>query len=332
MSSHDQPGPSQTTSAQPSGLPVHSNSEDCVACGPDAVLRLVTGLCEQAGVPCGDARPVAWVSSENEIILVPSGGLVARVTDLRHLARMRRELHIARFLDSVGIPAVQPAPEPPSPQLAVAGDRVITWWRYVEGVRPSLPQVAGAIARLHEAPVPAPRDLPVARLDPTAALRRQARVASSLPDVERAAFARYVADLADRWEASSLAREPQVLLHGDPHQDNAIVDRDGRVLLLDFEDVALGPRLYDLRAPIARVRMGELPEQELTDFLTAYAPVPDGERDLVAEVKIAQMCGGYVALCRRYPHIVAQTRVRIRSLTDPSLYPQWWTKWHGPDE
>lgn len=327
----DEAGSSQTTTTQ---HPAHAGKSDsgiCEACGPDAVLRLVIGLCQGAGVPCADARPIPWVSSENEIVLIPSGGVVARVTDLRHLARMRRELQVARFLDEAGIPAVQPAPEPPSPQLTVLGDRVITWWTYVDGERPTLLQVAAALKQLHRVQLPVAQFVHLPRLDPCATMRRRAQGASSLPDADSAAYARYVAALAERWEASSLARAPEALLHGDPHQDNAIVAADGRVLLLDFEDVALGPALYDLRAPIARVRMGNLPEPELAEFFTAYGPVPGGELDLAADLKIAAMCGAYIGLCQKYPHIVEQTRLRIRSLTDPSLYPQWWTKWQAPD-
>lgn len=326
----DVPIPTQATSVQVPGSPAHSKSENCEACGPDAVLRTVRALCAAAGMPCEDAHPVAWVSSENEIILVPSGGVVARVTDLRYTARMRQELQVARFLDTVGIPAVQPAALPPSPQLTVVGDRVITWWQYIDGVRPSLPQVASALKLLHRVELPAPQDLHLPRLDPCAALHRHAHVASRLPGADRNAYIRHVEELTDRWKSSSLARQPEALLHGDPHQDNAILS-GGQVLLLDFEDVALGPPLYDLRAPIARVRKGTLTPGELTEFLSAYGPVPDGEWDLVADLKIAAMVGAYVGLCRKYPHIVEQTRLRIRSLTDPSLYPQWWTKWQGPD-
>jgi hypothetical protein len=303
----------------------------CAQCGLDAVLRLVTGLCEKAGVPCGDARPSEGVSSENEIILIPGAGLVARVTDVRFTARMRQELLVAGFLESAGIPVVVPAPAPPSAQLTVAGDRVITWWRFAPGQRASLPQVAARSARLHGLALPVPRYLRVARLDPTAAMRRHAKVSSMLPAADRDAYARHVQSLAQRWSASPLSRETGVMLHGDPHQDNAIAAEDGRVLLLDFEDVAIGPALYDLRAPIARVRMGELPERELDEFLTAYGrPVPEDGVDLVADVKIAGMCGAYVALSAKYPHIIEQTRLRIASLTDPSLYAGWWTRWHAP--
>jgi hypothetical protein len=305
---------------------------ECGVCGREAVLRMVTGLCENAGVTCADAAAIGWVSSENSIILIPGARLVARVARLRFLPRLRRELMTAALLDDVGIPVALPAVAPPSGQLTVIGDQVITWWRYVAGQRTDWLQVASAIRRLHEIPVPPGALRWLGRLDPTAKLRRCARIPSALPEPDRAAYQRYVVDLAERWSASSMAREPGVLLHGDAHRDNAIA-ADGAVVLLDFEDAAIGPRLYDLRAPFALQRFGYCTAAEIEAFLDAYGrPVPGGDTELLADLKVAEMCGMYVALCADYPHVIEQTRLRIASLTDRSLYAEWWTEWHEPEQ
>ncbi len=162
-------------------------------------------------------------------------------------------------------------------------------------------------------------------------MRHRARTPSTLPDRDRDAYTRYVARLAERWSASLISKQPGVLLHGDAHRDNAIVSKDA-VVLIDFEDASIGPPLYDLRAPFAVHRLGSCTQAEIDALLVAYGQsAPEGEIELLADLKIAEMCGAYVALCARYPHIVEQTRVRIASLTDRSLYPDWWDKWHEPE-
>ena len=307
-------------------------SDGCAVCGPDAVTAVVRRLCEKGGVPCEDAKAIPWVSSANTVVLIPGAGLVARVARLGCLPRLRRELMIAALLDEAGVPVAAPAPAPPGVQLAVVGDQVIAWWRYVAGQRADWPQVAAAARRLHDVFVPQDARRWLGRLDPTAKLRGHARVPGALPEADRDAYRRYVADLGRRWSSSSLARQPEVLLHGDAHRDNAIASDDA-VVLLDFEDTAIGPRLYDLRALFAFQRFGYCTPAETEGFLDAYGrPVPEGDTELLTDLRVAEMCGTYVALCAEYPHLIEQTRLRIASLTDRSLYPHWWTEWHEPEQ
>jgi hypothetical protein len=68
--------------------------DGCACCGPEAVVEMVTGLCEKAGVPCQDAKAIPWVSSQNTIILIPGAGLHgAQGVHRREAERPRRNEH-----------------------------------------------------------------------------------------------------------------------------------------------------------------------------------------------------------------------------------------------
>jgi Ser/Thr protein kinase RdoA (MazF antagonist) len=255
------------------GTAVSARAADdgCGSCGPDAALHLIQAVCEIAGTPADDARVVATAIGENTVVLLPSAGLVARVADLRHLPRLQKELLVARFLDGCGIPVAAPAEAPPCAQLEVFGDRVVTWWDYLSGPPAGFAQLGSVLRAVHELPVPrvGVRRLAVPRLEVFARLRRELRNAPGLPDRERTVLLGRASGLERRFEQSGLAREVGVVLHGDAHPANT-VSVDGQARLLDFEDVALGPALYDLRIAFGFHRLGWIGEKDLDAFLDAY--------------------------------------------------------------
>jgi aminoglycoside phosphotransferase len=138
----------------------------------------------------------------------------------------------------------------------------------------NLRRLGAAVATLHSLPLP--RASRFARFDP-AGLHEAAHVIGRVrSDVESLAGA-LASLLVSRWEEPA---EGSVCLHGDVSGGNAII-ADGRVTLLDLEDVALGPAAADLGSVLARLRyycrIGRLSasaERNLADaFLTGYASV-----------------------------------------------------------
>lgn len=62
--------------------------------------------------------------------------------------------------------------------------------------------------------------------------------------------------------AEEVATFPSRLLHRDFHSDNILLDREGALVVLDFQDLLLGPRCYDIASL----------------YMDAYRTVPPGFR------------------------------------------------------
>lgn len=312
-------------------IPRPVDAAGCWACGPDAAVRAISYVCEQAEIPAADAR-VVGMPGEITVVVLEKAGLVARVADLVRLGRLRRELLVATYLSGAGIPVASPAVACSCRQLAVVGDRVITWWTYEPGERADWPQLARVLRRLHEVPTPVPRYLALPRLDPFARLRSQLCAATGLASPDLDAFARHIGALSERWAASHLAQEPELeepetVLHGAAWPANTLAV-GGRVHLLDLDHVAVGPIGYDLRALYAFGRLGWLDEKEIAEFRDGYGePVSDADADLLADLHLVEMTGAYAALTAEYPHVLDQARLRIASLSDARLLPDWWMAW-----
>jgi hypothetical protein len=60
----------------------------------------------------------------------------------------------------------------------------------------------------------------------------------------------------DRHDFAEISSRTPALVHGDLHAGNVIVDGD-RLLLIDLDSVAIGPRLYDLAAWYVRHLLGD---------------------------------------------------------------------------
>jgi aminoglycoside phosphotransferase (APT) family kinase protein len=147
---------------------------------------------------------------------------------------------------------------------------------------PTAESMGSAIAALHGTPAP-PGTTPFGRL----ALRRIDRsaevLATARPDVAERARR-----LARRLTATRVGG-PSVLLHGDCHPKNAIVDGD-RLTLIDLDQAGLGPAAADIGSLLARVRVGDLVDggagegERLTAaFLAGYSsrrvlPTPESLR------------------------------------------------------
>lgn len=119
---------------------------------------------------------------------------------------------------------------------------------------------------------------------PTAGLRRFTRLA--LPRVTHSAellalarpdVATRARKVADRLASAVPATEPAVLLHGDCHPKNALVDAD-RIGLIDLDQAGTGAAANDIGSLLARLRQDEVlggpPAAELgAAFLVGYAGV-----------------------------------------------------------
>jgi aminoglycoside phosphotransferase (APT) family kinase protein len=292
-----------------------------------AALQIVEELCSSAGVTHADAT-VVQPPADNATIILPSAGLVARIAvDVTHLPRMRKELDVAAWFADRGVPAVRLAPSPPGGQLTIHRGRVVSWWRYLpSSERATTEQLAAALRRVHDQPGPAPA---IGRLDPFARIDHQIAAATGLDERERRRLHQHRNQFAERWAASPWPHHaPQVLVHGDAHVYNSLI-LEGQVHLLDFEDTALGPWPWDLATPVMYQRIGWMSPAELDATISAYGRDPQqiADFDLLVSIRMLRATCWYASRSGREPHVLDQVRLRIASLSDPSLLAGWCPGW-----
>lgn len=109
--------------------------------------------------------------------------------------------------------------------------------------------------------------------------------------------------------------EPWVVTHGEPHTSNVRWADDGRLLLIDWDTVALGPRERDLGDVLAQASAAAVPEAYISSGGSALAP-RSSVLDLFAREWVLDELDVYGRQLRA-PHTGNENdRVAIESLRD----------------
>ncbi|MCX4749727.1 aminoglycoside phosphotransferase family protein [Kitasatospora sp. NBC_01287] len=234
---------------------------------------LLAQACLSVGLP--DPTGARLLSlGENAVFDLGFPALVAKVgRDGGLRGRAARELAVARWLDSAGIPVPRPADGPIGRQLegvvAAAGHPVTFWHRLTPATRPADPADLGRLLRaLHLLAAPAlPEPLP--RRELLAPVERWLAAAGDHLDPADAAYL-----LARRAELADAIAElvpvlPAGVIHGDALPRNVHVGASGPILL-DLETFAEDLREHDL-VPLAlsHDRYG-VPKEQYRAFTLAY--------------------------------------------------------------
>ncbi len=187
--------------------------------------------------------------SKNVTIRLEDEGLVARATSSRRTEMLVREVEVAKHLATKSAPTVKLSNSiPPGPHEA--DDWVITFWRYAKPVPVDLEEnstilaAARALVMLHAGFVDYSGHLPSFRqqISGCGKLLDDSGQLSALPNQQRQTLVTAYNRLTARLANHELKEIP---LHGDAHIGNAVFT-DAGPLWLDFEDVCLGPREWDI--------------------------------------------------------------------------------------
>ncbi|MFF2025158.1 phosphotransferase enzyme family protein [Streptomyces sp. NPDC058171] len=190
------------------------------------------------GAPAGaDAELLAL--GENAVFAV--GDLVVKVgRGPQVLERARRELDVAAWLASAGVPAVRAAQ---ADARLVEGHPVTVWHRLPKAVRPARGEDLAVLLRgVHALPAP---DVPLPRRDLLGGVERWLRLAGDAIDPADAAFLR---ERRDGFASAAAALTPRLApgpIHGDALPRNVHVGPDGPVLV-DLETFSYDLREHDL--------------------------------------------------------------------------------------
>lgn len=196
--------------------------------------------------------------------------VIVRVArSLRMLPAVAKEMRVAQWLERENYPAVRLAADTPREPLLV-DDHPVTFWARVNGPKRKvrLGELGRLLGRFHELPMSRNLDLPT--FDPF--VRGPARLAHIPDTVDRSDVEFLIGEykrLRDEFACLAFAL-PSGPIHGDAHTGNCLLDDRGEVLLLDFEEVAYGPREWDLTITAMNRKLGWGNEASYSDFVAAY--------------------------------------------------------------
>ncbi|MFG1878009.1 phosphotransferase family protein [Sphaerisporangium sp. NPDC049003] len=203
---------------------------------------------------------------ENAIFRLPAG-MIARVTRPGQVQVAAREVNVARWLEASGIPAVQAISGVEQP-VDVDG-RAVTWWRELPPHQHGTAlQVAGALRRLHDLPIPTGFEL--GTIDPFVRLTERIGRASVLSPDDRTWMLDHLTELKGRY-AELPPGLPHCVVHGDAWVGNVVGTSDGRAVLLDLERCSVGPPEWDLTSTaVKRFTLGGITIDDYQAFTRSY--------------------------------------------------------------
>ena len=226
-------------------------------------LDALHAACAAVALDARGAEPIRI--AENQIWRLPRG-VIARIAPADRALSAVREINVAQWLSSNGIPVVKPllVPQP----LELAG-RVVTFWDEVPPhSHGSTQDVARALKRLHALPLP---DFDIGHLDPFVRIPERLAAAQTLPAEDRRWLMNLYEELQDRWGTSLPAGLPSRAVHGDAWPGNVIRLSTGGWLLMDLERFSAGPPEWDLASTAVRARTtGAVTAPEYDTFCEIY--------------------------------------------------------------
>jgi aminoglycoside phosphotransferase (APT) family kinase protein len=194
--------------------------------------------------------------------------VIVRITrDGDSIANVRRQVEVARWLETCHYPATRALPV--QQPIETAG-RVATFWESVseEELYAPIDRVAEVIRLLHELDAPASLVLP--EVQPFAKLEGQLTNLDNV-DSDSADFLRErTGELCARYGELDFVLQPGVI-HGDANVGNVILDRHGEPVLIDLDSFCAGPREWDLvQTALFYDRFGWHTAEEYHTFAKVY--------------------------------------------------------------
>lgn len=284
-----------------------------------AVLSTLREACAQVGFTSDGAELLRL--GENAIYQLAAVPVVVRIArSADRLPRVEKELCVARWLATAGVPVVRVYEEIEQP-LLVDGHPVTFWYTVTGGDPvPTHVDLARLLAAFHAAR-DCPCDLP--SFDPLRNSQSRLADAAGVGPGDRDFLRTRCAELNDEFLHLTFAL-PRGPIHGDAHTRNLLTDH-GQVVLLDFESSAVGPREWDLLPTAIGVERYGRPEEQYREFADAYGfdvrawagyPVLREIRELTMTTWIMQNIG-------ESPAVAAEFALRVASLRERDFGRAW---------
>ncbi|MFN0090301.1 MAG: phosphotransferase enzyme family protein [Acidimicrobiales bacterium] len=290
--------------------------DDRKLCGVEAVMQADPNLAQNLGVPAWASSEVAEYAPERSLTVRAEdhdGGVVAYVklyaahsVDVdRFAARYERVGQALAAAPLVSVPRVLGRSDT---AIAISGMAGVMWNRAEGDAVAILAGLGSAIAHFHGTP-PDRLAGPFGRLHVPRVLHSAELVAVARPEL-----AASLQLIAHRLAAGPPAGDPAVLLHGDCHPKNCLVDGE-RLALIDLDQAGIGSAACDLASLLAGLHhsaiLGETDAAQADRLGAAFL---DGYAAVRALPGAASLRWHYVAALVAERCIRSVNRVNLRSL------------------
>ncbi|MEV8034845.1 aminoglycoside phosphotransferase family protein [Streptomyces sp. NPDC086182] len=218
--------------------------------------------CRASGIP--DESLVSLHQHATSVFLMPTMGIVVRVSPASQKSRLDTAVALAGWLAAQRFPATEPVDVP---QPVEHDDHVVTFWNHYPQPNTGVPaagHLGALLRRLHKLPHP-PMQLP--EYQPLTSLQSTLTNSPSLRTDEREWLRGRCDELLDRYDQLTFPLGPG-LIHGDAYPGNTMWD-GAKPRLGDWDEAAVGPREIDLANTYQGVRFGRT-QEELDDFSVQY--------------------------------------------------------------
>lgn len=222
--------------------------------------------CAAAGIDAEGARLLRVGSNAVYRLMAP---VIVRVSRPgADAAQVRRVVAIARWLESVGYPAVRAVHVD---QPVAADGQLVTFWEAVsdDGDQyASTAEVAETLVKLHA--LTAPEDLRLPELAPFANAPQRIEANTWLTPEDRAFLTAMLTRMRAAYDELAFTL-PSGVIHGDANVGNVLRDSRGNPVVIDLDGFAVGPREWDLAlTAIYYDSFGWHTREEYEDFVRVY--------------------------------------------------------------
>jgi aminoglycoside phosphotransferase (APT) family kinase protein len=235
----------------------------------------------------------------------------------------RRTVAVARWLESVGYPAVRAIA---IDQPVIIDGHAVTFWESVsdDGEQyATVGEVAEVLATLHR--LVAPTDLRLPALAPFENAEKRISGNDWLSPGDREFLTEYLARMQEDYAGLQFAL-PQGIIHGDASIGNVLHDRHGNPVVIDLDGFATGPREWDLAlTAIYYDSFGWHTREEYETFVRVYGfdirqwpgyPVMRSVREFLMVTWVIQKAG-------ESEHVAAEASKRIAALRTDASRKNW---------
>jgi Ser/Thr protein kinase RdoA (MazF antagonist) len=282
-------------------------------------IPVLAAACSVAGFSSDGAELLRL--GENAIYRLGSAPVVVRIArSAERLPRVEKELCVARWLATAGVPAVHVQEDVEQPLMV--GGYPVSFWHAVTGgdCEPTQADLAQLLAAFHSLRG-CPCDLPT--FDPLGPSALRLARARGVAPMDLEFLQSRCTSLTELFRDLTFAL-PAGPIHGDAHTGNLLADA-GQVVLSDFESSAIGPREWDLLPTAIAVERYGLLEDRYRQFARTYGfdvrswpgyPVLREIRELTMTTWIMQNIGQSSAIADEFVR-------RVGSLRDGDVERAW---------
>ena len=276
--------------------------------------------CHAHDIPSDD--PTLLRLGENAIFKLPHTPIIVRIASGHTaLPDARKEVAVARWLHTAGLPAARALP---TDQPILIDGHPVTFWNLIadSGQQASTKDLGRILRTLHGLAIPAELQLP--RIDPLHRVDERIAAAPNTHAADQDFLRERSSSLREQFARLTFDR-PDAALHGDAHVRNLIRQPSGGTALLDFQTFSRGPRELDLATTAVEFELGWHTASHYRRFCAAYGQdirTWCGFKVLRA-ITLLKMATLLLQNSHHSPAIAAEASTRLATLKDPTSPRVW---------